>query len=520
MDKKVFLKIRGLDLSYKLKDQEKKIFENFNLNIYQGENLVILGESGSGKSTLANVLMGILPVNSKIDGGILEIDGRQIDLAQTYSTKDLGPGLGFSLIFQDASLALNPSRTIYHHFQSLIKLKDLNLQLSPYNYAWEILKKVGFDDPDQVLKAKPPSLSGGMCQRVCIGLSLAMESRLIIGDEPTSALDVVSSNNVIKTLKSLEDQTTFIITHDLDVAQALADRIVVLKDGQIIEENDENIIENPKKPYTKSLVGSYLALKSSPQDRDQGEDKDILKITGLTKSYGDHKVLDDLDLEVHENEILGILGKSGCGKSTLARIIMGLDQAQEGQIIFQDQDLAHLSKRQRKGLAPDLQMIFQQARANLNPYQSCIRSVQEVAINSKELSKEERQSRSLDYLARVGIGPDLASKRPGNLSTGQCQRVAIARAILTHPKLLVCDEIVSSLDQNIQADILDLILDFKEKLDMTVIFISHDISVLRGICDRIATMDQGQIVSIDRPKEIFQAEIPAVQELIQASRLA
>ncbi len=350
-------------------------------------------------------------------------------------------------------------------------------------------------------------------------MCLCLNPVLLIADEPTSALDVLSSYEVIETLRNLEGISILLITHDISVAEKVADRILVLNKGEICEGAETEVILNsPQNDYTKSLIDSYNAIPYINQETEKSIKPDpVLKICRLSKNYGHSEILKDIDLEVNRDEILGIIGESGCGKSTLSRCIMGLEDSVEGEIFYNDMDLLKLKIRERRKFSPEIQMIFQNSRAVLNPRRKIIDIVQEPLVYNG-MHKGNREEMAKTALKDVGIDESMYRSKPTELSTGQCQRVAIARALVTRPKILICDEAVSSLDINIQVQILKLLVDLKKRYGLTIIMISHDIRVLQHYCSRIAIMKDARILEIVDEQILSDGSIhPYTKKLMDVS---
>lgn len=513
------INIRDLTLSYVTGNRVVDVYKNFSLTVSANEKVALIGQSGNGKSTLAKFLTGILPKSAEINGGTYSLQG--IDLFRKDKFFDLNKvrGSKIAFIFQDAAESLNPILTIGRHFEEFLSFHRICDKSEVKSLAVKKLKSLLIKDAEKVYDSFPHQLSGGMCQRVCIAMCLCLNPVLLIADEPTSALDVLSSYEVIETLRNLEGISILLITHDISVAEKVADRILVLNKGEICEEAETEVILNsPQNDYTKSLIDSYNAIPYINQETEKSIKPDpVLKICRLSKNYGHSEILKDIDLEVNRDEILGIIGESGCGKSTLSRCIMGLEDSVEGEIFYKDMDLLKLKIRERRKFSPEIQMIFQNSRAVLNPRRKIIDIVQEPLVYNGR-HKGNREEMAKTALKDVGIDESMYRSKPTELSTGQCQRVAIARALVTRPKILICDEAVSSLDINIQVQILKLLVDLKKRYGLTIIMISHDIRVLQHYCSRIAIMKDARILEIVDEQILSDGSIhPYTKKLMDVS---
>lgn len=515
------IKIENLTLSYKKNKIIFKIFNDFSFELLRGEKTVLLGESGSGKSTLAKLITGLLAPSAKIEHGKLYVDNFNIPLNKKFIHWNKIRGKKIAMIYQDAREALNPTMTIYTHFLDLLLYHKIAPKKDVYSIAKTILTKLLFDDPDAVLKSYSFELSGGMCQRVCIALCVSIGSDCIIADEPTSALDVISQYEVLNTLKALKNQTVLMITHDIAAASMIADRILMLKDGVICENScTKNLIKNPKSEYAKSFIAAYTALDNLKYNHIAKQDN-ILQVKNLTKKYDDKKiVIDNLSFNLKKEEILSILGSSGCGKSTLARCIMGLENSDYGEVLYANKNLLELKWSERRKLSARIQIIFQDARACLNPYYSIFDIVQEPLIYNKLYDKNTSKELAEHMLLMVGLKSSLFRSKPMQLSSGQCQRVGIARALITKPDILICDEPVSSLDVNMRLQILELIIKLKKEFNLSIIMISHDFKILKSISNRIAVMNNGTFIDIyDNVQQLMETKNIYTQKLINLSNI-
>jgi peptide/nickel transport system ATP-binding protein len=505
-------KTGGLDsIRAYLYKQSIDVLKGVSFNLYRGKTLAILGESGSGKSTIAKGITGLLPVSAHIKGGNIEYGDFSMDL-RAASPLDWRKVRGsfFTMIFQDARLALNPLVTIKDHFKEVILFHHLAAARDVERVSTELLERLNFNDVPAVLGAYPFQLSGGMCQRVYIALALCLQPKVLIADEPTSALDAVSQHEVIELIKHIQrefNMAVLFITHDIAVARTISDHVMVLNHG-IVEEtgNTEKVFAEPSASYTKELIASRACIENiNCSDGAVSGNTILLDIEHIKKTFYPRKnyVLRDLNLRIHEKEVIGILGQSGCGKSTLANCVVGLEKPESGNLLFRGMNIAKLNGKGRREICRHIQIVFQDARASLNPRHTALRLVMEPLRYFNRGSRKEQEETAHYYLNLVGIDDNASDRRPPQLSTGQCQRVAIARALVLEPAVLICDEAVSALDMTVQAQILALMRDLHKRLGFSILMISHDIRVLRHFCHLIAVMNDGNFCEISEAKKIL-----------------
>lgn len=501
-EKNVALQFDGLSVAYEQNGALNPVLNNVSLCLNRGEILSLVGESGSGKSTIAKAVGGLLPPSAHITSGTMRLgagfsvclDGKADEWNRVRGRK-----LGF--IFQDAQLALNPLMKIIDHFRETILFHHVAPKGDVKEISTKYLELLNFSDTEGVLSSYPFELSGGMCQRVCIALALCLSPPVLIADEPTSALDTISQKEVLDLLGRIQkelDLSVLLITHDMTVAQAISDRVVVLNRGNIAEEGStQEIFADPKNAYTEQLLSSRAVfIKTSELDESLGGNP-VLRTEDLRKSYTSQKdVLKGISFELHKAEIFGILGESGCGKSTLAKCMIGLEPISGGKLLLHGENIIGLSGERKREKCRHLQIIFQDARASLNPRRSALQIVQEPLRYLGLAEKDERDKLAKLYLDEVGICGDAQTRRPPQLSTGQCQRVAIARALIVKPDVLICDEAVSALDMTVQTQILELLMRLHDELQFSIVMITHDIQILRYFCHRIAVMQGGVFCEI------------------------
>ncbi|SNZ21400.1 ABC transporter ATP-binding protein [Cohaesibacter gelatinilyticus] len=522
--------------------------DDVSLSVAEGEILGLVGESGAGKSTVGNAVMGLLQSPGKMVQGEVLLHGERIDQLSKADYRCIR-GKRVAMIFQDPMTSLNPIETIEHQLMETI-LTHLDISREDARKrAVDLLDQVGIPDPAVRIKQYPHQFSGGMRQRVVIALALCVEPELIIADEPTTALDVTIQAQILQLIKDLcrdRNLGVILVTHDMGVIAETADRVAVMYRGRLIEVGDtEQIMSDPKEPYTRSLIAAVppsnrkidrfpkVAIEESDgnalQNFDlqshwlgQGDAFDtsqvnLLEVSDLHKRFvvqkaffkRNRKYLDAINgisFNVKAGETFGLVGESGSGKSTVARVITGIHSASGGAMRFAGQDLiGKEGARRQDDLRRDIQMVFQDPYSSLNGRMKVSSIVAEpIIVNKLASSKEERNEVVMDLLELVGLGKDAARKYPHEFSGGQRQRISIARALATRPRFLICDEPTSALDVSIQAQILNLLKDLQDELKLTLLFISHDLPVIRQMCDRIGVMRHGDLVEVAETEALFE----------------
>ncbi|OZH55995.1 ABC transporter ATP-binding protein [Hydrocoleum sp. CS-953] len=507
---------------------------NVSLKLQPGEKLGLVGESGCGKSTLGRAAMRLLPQSVQVEGSVTFGEKSVFGMNPSQLRKFRGEAV--ALVFQDPMTRLDPLMTIGDHCIETIKAHQPYLSKSQAEKkSIETLETVNI--PASRWSQYPHEFSGGMRQRVAIALALLLDPKLIVADEPTTSLDVTIASQILQELTRLcqERQTSLLlISHDLAMVGEYCDRIAVMYGGEIVEIGSiEKILHNPQHEYTKSLFEAALHIQvtesNSPQIKPEKSEeirvaktvKPILQIKDLVKHYSLEsnfieqlffsgkskliKAVDGVNLNLYSGEILGLVGESGCGKSTLSRTILQLIKSTSGSVEFQDTDLTILSHSALQPYRREMQMIFQDPLACLNPMMTVNQIIADPLFIHNLASTEKAKIQVEEMLEKVGLTPvaEYGNRYPSELSGGQQQRVAIARALITNPKLIICDEPVSMLDATIQTQVLDLMLELKKELNLTYLFITHDLWVARFICDRIAVMNSGKIVEQGKTEEIF-----------------
>jgi len=489
-----------------------------------GQTLGIVGESGSGKSVCCYSLVDLIPKPpGKIEGGTALFNGEDL---LTCSAQRMGEirGNDIAVIFQDPMTCLNPYLTVgeqliepllYHRG---IKRPEARLQ------AIDILNEVGITNPERRFNSYPHELSGGMRQRVMIAMALIAEPKLIICDEPTTALDVTIQAQILKLLRELQQKrqvAVIFITHDLAVVSEVANDVLVMKNGKVVERGTTaELFANPKEEYTQKLIAA-IPSGVKPLTESVPKATPLLEVNHLRTWFRDYsvglfssaalklerniKAVDDVSLTIQRREILGVVGESGSGKSTLGRAILGLAPRTAGQIIYDGQDITQYSARQMKPLRRKMQMIFQDPYASLNPRMTIFETLAEPLLVHGLANRKTVTAQVLELMDDVGLARAYIRKYPHEFSGGQRQRIAIGRAIATKPEFIVADEPVSALDVTIQAQILDLILELVNKHNLTMMFISHDLGVVRYIADRVLVLHRGKVEEQGITEELWAA---------------
>jgi ABC-type glutathione transport system ATPase component len=548
------LSVDGLHVDFQLPGAVVHAVRGVDLEVHPGEVLALVGESGSGKSVTAAGILGLLPGNARVTGGSIRFEGNEL-VELPEKRLNLFRGAGIGMIFQDPVTSLDPSFTIGSQLGDTARL---HLRVSrdgarEVGRAW--LDRVGIADPDRVLRSYPHELSGGMRQRVMIALAGLSGPRLLIADEPTTALDATVQKQILDLVLDLAGETgtaVLLITHDFGVVSHTSSRVAVMREGAIVEVGETaQVLGAPEHPYTRTLIDSvpeigrrhssvgqqrrllaaaahttrvHLSERAEPPR--PATDRPILELTGITKDFaigglgtGRHRAtvraVDDVTLSVRRGEIFGLIGESGSGKSTLARLSGGLLPLTSGKVIFAGTDLA---AAESKGLRRRFQYVFQDAATALNPRikvgDQIARPLVRLGKASGRREAAELTKRALDL---VGLSVGYADRYPREFSGGQRQRVGIARAIALEPDLLILDEPTSALDVSTQATILNLLLDLKDELDLTYLFIGHNLAIIEFVCDRIGVMHQGSLIETFPADDLFAtARQPATRALLDA----
>lgn len=514
------LKVDNLEVQFQTADGPFKAVKDVSFFIDKKETVCIVGESGSGKSITSLSIMGLLPENGAITNGSIQMAGEELTNKKEDDLRKMR-GNDFAMIFQEPMTALNPVLTIgFQVSEPLIIHKRLSKQ-DAHKKSIELLDKVGIPEPEKKLAMYPHELSGGMRQRIMIAMALAGEPSLLIADEPTTALDVTIQAQILELIDELKiqfDIGVLFVTHDMGVVAEIADRVVVMYHGEIVESGTaEEIFNAPRHPYTKKLLAAVPDVdKPKPEpSKDTKNEAPLLQVDNISKFFPVKsslfkrkktyvKAVNNASFSLYKGETLGLVGESGSGKSTLGRTILGLEEKTSGTLKFNEKDMDQMSKKGLKSSRRDMQMIFQDPFASLDPRQKIGNALEEVFVIHTDFSKEERKAKVLKLLETVGLSEEHYDRYPHEFSGGQRQRIGIARAIALNPSLIVADEAVSALDVSIQAQIIDLLKKLQKEYELTYIFISHDLGVVRQISDRILVMYLGSVVEMGTAEQIFQ----------------
>jgi peptide/nickel transport system ATP-binding protein len=479
----------------------------FSATISSGATLAIIGESGSGKTLSAKALVGLLPRGFSAAGSVT-VSGRPLPLGGGAADWAKVRGGTVALLLQDPFTSLSPVHPCGDQIAWTIEAaRGYPLARNERRQAIAAaLAEVNL--PAHIASSYPHQLSGGMRQRVAIAAALAAWPSLLIADEPTTALDASNQAEILDLLREVQASrglAVILISHDLGLVRGRTDDILVMKLGEIVERGaTSDVLSAPTHEYTKALLAADPVLAavagnrvSAPVDADAVVPPALLSARGIGKTFGHHRVLDDVDVDISEGEIVGIVGESGSGKSTLARCLAGLEREDEGIVTY---DGVALAPGRASRTPSHLQIVFQDPYSSLNPMMSIGSTLREaLAVAGRPASEVG------DLLEMVGLRADFGSKRPSELSGGQRQRVAIARALAPRPRVLLCDESVSALDVSVQAQVLELLDDIRKKFELAVLFITHDLRVAAQICDRIAVMKNGVVVEAGSTVDVFRA---------------
>ncbi|WP_454763988.1 ABC transporter ATP-binding protein [Cupriavidus campinensis] len=509
------LSIRDLTIGLPAGGDRPYAIQDISYDLHAGEILCIVGESGSGKSMSANAIMGLLPTYLKPERGQILFQGR--DLLKLDETTLLGMrGKAMSMVFQEPLSALNPVMTVGDQIAEVMRVHRAYPGEACQRRVLDLLEFVGLPDPATLIHSYPFRLSGGQRQRVVIAMALALEPSLLIADEPTTALDVTTQAQILALIRRIQAEKgmgVMFVTHDFGVVAEIADRVAVMEKGVLVEIGSaEQVLNHPQHPYTRRLISAVPHGRA--REGGHGAAQTVLDVRNLRKTYASgggwfakkrvtHAV-DDVSFTVRRGETLGIVGESGSGKSTIGKCLLRLTGVDGGQMLFDGQDIARLSERQFRPLRRDVQMIFQDPFASLNPRHTVGRIITDGPV-ANGVPLADAQTRARELLQLVGLEASAFDRYPNQFSGGQRQRIGIARALALEPKLLVADESVSALDVSVQAQVLQLLADLQKRLDIALIFITHDLRVAAQICHQVIVMHRGRVVEAGPPGQIFDA---------------
>ena len=505
------LSVENLSVSFVTRNGTNKAVDSVSFSVEPRQITAIIGESGSGKSVSCYAMLGLVPSPpGRIDGGTAYFQGQDL-LSLSEAELRAIRGRDIAMIFQDPMTCLNPFMKIGDQLIEPLTLHKGLAKGPAREQAMALLDEVGIRDPQAAMNAFPHEFSGGMRQRVMIAMALINEPKLLIADEPTTALDVTIQAQILKLIAELQtkrDIGVLFISHDLAVVSDIADQIVVMEKGKAVESGaPKAIFENPQHPYTQKLLA---AIPSGQKAVGTVAPDPLIRIehlrTWFTPTAGAEpvKAVDDVSIEIHRGEVLGLVGESGSGKSTLGRSILRLVPITDGKIAFEDTELSALEGRSLKQFRHRMQMIFQDPYASLNPRMTVYDTLAEPLLLHGLVNKAGLDQAIRELMDNVGLARAFVRKYPHEFSGGQRQRIAIGRALATRPEFIVADEPVSALDVTIQAQILDLLADLTKEYGLTMLFISHDLAVIRQIADRIAVMYHGKLVEEGSTAQVFE----------------
>ena len=535
------LEVKDLSVAF----SGRTVVENISYTLQRGKTLGIVGESGSGKSVSSLALMGLLPKQATVTG-VAKLDDTNLLTLDEEGFRNIR-GKRISMIFQEPMTSLNPVQKCGQQVLEMLSSRPKGRDAEQRERVIELFREVLLPRPEKIFDSYPHEISGGQKQRVMIAMALINNPDILIADEPTTALDVTVQKTILELLKQLQEKhgtSIIFITHDLGVIAQIADDIMVMYRGKMVEQGPaDQILRAPREPYTMGLLACRPPLDSKPRRLPTVEDylngvnvsekevslsltpyhSTLISVKDLSVNYTLKRSLfgrplqtlkgvDGISFDILEGETLGLVGESGCGKSTLGRALLRLIEHSSGSISYRGRTLDSLSAKEMRALRPKLQIIFQDPYSSLNPRITIGEAIAEPLCvhfsKDSRMSRDSRLSRVIELMQQVGLQPDWYSRYPHELSGGQRQRVCIARALILQPELVICDESVSALDVSVQAQVLNLLNDLKEKYHYTYLFITHDLSVVHYMADRIMVMQKGKIVESGTPDDLFRNPHP------------
>jgi ABC-type glutathione transport system ATPase component len=509
------LEVRDLTVRLPPGGDRAEAVSEVSFSVERGEILCLVGESGSGKTVIAHAIMGLLPNTLELAGGAVRLEAEELTRASASRRRALR-GARMAMIFQEPMTALNPVMTCGAQIDEVLRYHTRNSAAERRARAVELIGEVALPDAERMLEAYPHQLSGGQRQRIGIAIALALGPALLIADEPTTALDVTTQAQILRLIVELQRRhgmAVLFVTHDFGVVADIAHRIAVLQAGRLVEVGDKAaVLTRPQHEYTRMLIAAVPTLK--PRARAERSDAPIVLATrALSKTYVERSWLrakrevaavSDVTLEVRKGQTLGLVGESGSGKTTVARCIVRLIAPTRGEILLGTADLARLRARELRPLRRRVQMVFQDPYRSLNPRRSVGEAIIEGPLNYG-VPRREALERARRLMELVRMDPAALGRYPHQFSGGQRQRICIARALALEPELLVADEAVSALDVSVQAQVLRLLEEIRTRLDLAMLFITHDLRVAAQVCDQVAVMHAGRIVEYGPAEQVFLA---------------
>lgn len=521
------LDVKNLSVELPQSSDRQYAVEDISFSLGAGEIVCVVGESGSGKSVTAQTVMGLLPRELRAVRGQTLLQEEDTLLADPKRLRDLR-GTRMAMIFQEPMTALNPVARVGEQITEVLEIHTDLSAIERRKKAIEIMEAVHLPDPKKMVDSYPHQLSGGQRQRIMIAIALVLDPALLIADEPTTALDVTTQAQILKLIKEMQERRgtgVLFITHDFGVVAEIADRVVVMKHGRIVEQGSrDEVLQNPKEEYTQMLMASVPSM--TPPERESVQGEKALDVAGLNKVYGRKGLFSndrivhaakDVTLLIRKGETLGIVGESGSGKSTVARCIARLIEPTSGTIHLEGLEIGTISQSKLRPHRKRVQIVFQDPYRSLNPRRKIGLSLIEAPVNFG-MTKEQAIKEAGDLMTLVGLSPDALDRYPHQFSGGQRQRICIARALAVRPEVLIADEAVSALDVSVQAQVLDLLDDIREKYNLAMLFITHDLRVAAQICDRLIVMQNGLVVEEGATHHVYaHPQQEYTQQLLDAA---
>lgn len=507
------LQVESLSVAFENADKRTSVIEDVSLDVKAGELVAILGESGSGKTVTVRAIMNVLPENARLTAARMSFGETDLLELRGEARRQV-QGRRIAMVMQDALSALNPVLRIGDQIGDILQAHTKLSAKQRRQRAIELLDMVGISSPETRVDDYPHQFSGGMRQRILIAMSIALEPDILIADEPTTALDVTVQAQILRLLHDLRQRLNMgvlLITHDIGVVMEVADRLIIMKQGKVVEEGQaDDVFAKPAHEYTRELLGSVP--QPGPGRVLSGEDQPLLVIDNVARSFKSGSLLnrretravDGVSLDLKPGETVGIVGESGSGKSTLARMVVGLESVDSGTISFKGNDVTRRFGRGRSADLAGIEMIFQDPYSSLDPRMNIEDIITEPLRVIGEGNRASRRAKTVELLDLVGMPTDVLNRFPHQFSGGQRQRISIARALIRDPEILVCDEPVSALDVTIQAQVVDLLESIQQRVGISMLFISHDLSVVQNLAHRVLVMHHGQAVELGDVEQIFE----------------